>query len=131
MSDSDRKRISIAIAAMGGQGGGVLGDWIVAIAEAITFHIAEVEDVEHALHRVLHELLEVRLGERDPVAEVVLLELLLLAADEPADVALDVADAVRGVFDAPLEGPVERVAAAAEVPFGRFGSSRRSVRRSS
>jgi indolepyruvate ferredoxin oxidoreductase, beta subunit len=30
---SDRSRISIAIAALGGQGGGVLADWIVAVAE--------------------------------------------------------------------------------------------------
>src|SRR5271154_6749350 len=30
---SDRSRLSIAIAALGGQGGGVLADWIVEIAE--------------------------------------------------------------------------------------------------
>ena len=34
MSGEQRQRVTIAIAAMGGQGGGVLGDWIISMAEA-------------------------------------------------------------------------------------------------
>lgn len=37
-ANNNRERITIAIAAMGGQGGGVLGDWIVGLAESNGFY---------------------------------------------------------------------------------------------
>ena len=36
---NERPRITIAIAAMGGQGGGVLSDWIVEIGEAAEYFV--------------------------------------------------------------------------------------------
>ena len=50
--------IAIAILAMGGQGGGVLSDWIVALAEAAgmgrAIHLGPGRGAAHRRHDLLH-----------------------------------------------------------------------------
>jgi hypothetical protein len=80
--------------------------------------VRQVEQLEDTLHRVLDHAVHIRLAERDPVAQ--LPALLVPNLDDPADIALEVVDAVGGVSDPFAQGAVEGIAS----PVDQIGEQR-------
>ena len=67
-----------------------------------------VEYLEDTLHRALYDAVEVRRGDRDPLAQFA--GVVLPVLDDSPEVALQPADSLAGVADAPAERAVERIA---------------------
>jgi len=107
MSDHDqaRKRITIAIAAMGGQGGGVLGDWIIGLAESSNYY-AQSTSVPGVAQRT--------------GATVYYLELFPEAVDDTIDIRANSTSTASPVLALmPVPGDVDIVVAAELVEAGR------------
>jgi len=92
----ERKRITIAIAAMGGQGGGVLSDWIVEIGESAGYYVqsTSVPGVAQRTGTTIYylELFPEQTNDGDPV-----LALMPVAGDVDIVIAAELAEAGRAV----------------------------------
>lgn len=93
-SRRERKRITVAIAAMGGQGGGVLADWLVALGEA-NGYIAQTTSVPGVAQRTGATIYYLELfpkSERYPV-----LALMPVPGDVDVVLAAELVEAARAV----------------------------------
>lgn len=91
-----RARITLAIAAMGGQGGGVLADWIVAIAEQSGYFI-QTTSVPGVAQRTGATIYYLELFPETPGASTPVLGLMPIPGDVDIVVAAELAEAGRAV----------------------------------
>ncbi len=91
-----RARITLAVAAMGGQGGGVLADWIVAIAEQSAYYI-QTTSVPGVAQRTGATIYYLELFPETPDAGSPVLGLMPIPGDVDIVVAAELAEAGRAV----------------------------------
>lgn len=91
-----RARITLAIAAMGGQGGGVLADWIVAIAEQSGYFI-QTTSVPGVAQRTGATIYYLELFPETPDKQLPILGLMPIPGDVDIVVAAELAEAGRAV----------------------------------
>lgn len=91
-----RTRITLAIAAMGGQGGGVLADWIVAIAEQSGYFI-QTTSVPGVAQRTGATIYYLELFPESPDGDLPILGLMPIPGDVDIVVAAELAEAGRAV----------------------------------
>jgi len=91
-----RQRITLAIAAMGGQGGGVLADWIVAIAEQSGYFI-QTTSVPGVAQRTGATIYYLELFPESPDGDPPILGLMPIPGDVDIVVAAELAEAGRAV----------------------------------
>ena len=94
--DDERRRITVAIAAMGGQGGGVLADWLVKIGEKAGYYVqsTSVPGVAQRTGTTIYylELFPEGLNEQTPI-----MALMPIPGDVDVVVAAELAEAGRAV----------------------------------
>ena len=90
---AQRARITLAIAAMGGQGGGVLAEWIVAIAEQSGYFI-QTTSVPGVAQRTGATIYYLELFPKTPGARPPILGLMPIPGDVDIVVAAELADYV-------------------------------------
>jgi indolepyruvate ferredoxin oxidoreductase beta subunit len=93
---AQRARITLAIAAMGGQGGGVLAEWIVAIAEQSGYFI-QTTSVPGVAQRTGATIYYLELFPETPGARPPILGLMPIPGDVDIVVAAELAEAGRAV----------------------------------
>lgn len=93
---NERQRITIAIAAMGGQGGGVLADWIVEIAESAGFY-AQSTSVPGVAQRTGTTIYYLELFPGQPHSGDPVLALMPVAGDVDVVLAAELVEAGRAV----------------------------------
>ena len=96
MSHEQRQRVTIAIAAMGGQGGGVLGDWIISMAEANGYY-AQSTSVPGVAQRTGATIYYLELFPEQADATIPVLALMPVPGDVDIVVAAELVEAGRAV----------------------------------
>ena len=96
MSGEQRQRVTIAIAAMGGQGGGVLGDWIISMAEANGYY-AQSTSVPGVAQRTGATIYYLELFPEQADATIPVLALMPVPGDVDIVVAAELVEAGRAV----------------------------------
>ena len=91
-----RGRISIAIAAMGGQGGGVLGDWLISLAEANGFY-AQSTSVPGVAQRTGATIYYLELFPEQSAGDIPVLALMPVPGDVDIVIAAELVEAGRAV----------------------------------
>ena len=96
MSEKNRDRITIAIAAMGGQGGGVLADWILEMGECSSYYV-QVTSVPGVAQRTGATIYYLELFPEGTNAQAPVLALMPVPGDIDVVIAAELAEAGRAV----------------------------------
>ena len=96
MASTDRDRITIAIAAMGGQGGGVLADWILAMGEQSGYYV-QVTSVPGVAQRTGATIYYLELFPEGRATQAPVLALMPVPGDIDVVIAAELAEAGRAV----------------------------------